>query len=1087
MLKKSLLLLSCFTLLTSPFTLSAAAATVQVPRTADLGCYSQLNVQIPCAGTGQDADIMAGATWPTPRVTDNNNGTVTDNLTGLIWLKNAKCTDTVGGIAGVGVTWPNALRWSNALADGACGLTDGSLSGEWRLPNVNEIDNLLNHTSGPTNFIYHSFSNVVSFTSGAYWTSTTYAPYPSCAWIVDSGSALNYRLKTITGMTNIWPVRDGKTAATVTIPATGQTGCWDGNGAAIDCTGTGQDGDKKKGAAWPIPRFSDNGDQTVTDNLTGLMWTKDAELAGGNNGWQQSFDYVAAMNSANSGAGSMGYNDWRLPNRLELRSLLNRQESNVATWLNTPTGPFSIQSSDYGSWFAQSSNIYNSSWLVNFRDGRSPYLAKLNTLGQHVWPVRGGQVGNSVIAVSPALKNFGSVATNTGSDVQVFIISNSGLRDLAVSSIAVTGGDSSMFIVTPGDSTGGTCGATPSLAPAASCTVTVSFTPTSVGAKVTTMRIVSDGLASSKDVALSGTGVQPTFTVGVSVIGGNGNISCESPVNQGESSICTIQPASNYHLTSLTDNGMDKMASVSANRYTITNVTTNHAIAGQFALNLSANAGADQTVTCAGPSGVQVTLDGSASAGVADYSWNGPFGTATGVNPTVVMPWGSHAVTLTVADAAGHTATDTVVINVTDTAQPLVNAIYDGTRGENSWFVSNVSFNLAATDSCSGIKEIHYLLDNVESVVTGTAAAFIITGDGSHTVTYWAVDNAGNVGVPPAVPSLVKISTVAPAVSAAVVGGAPVNTATDVYYTSCLNVTFQTQAGVAGGITEYSLDNGTTWLHYTGAFPLCASTNVTYRSTNEAGLKTFGAITVNIDMTPPVISALVSPEANLDGWHKGAVTVNYTCSDSGSGITSCSAPITVNGNLAGEVITGEAVDMAGNRATASVTVKIDKTAPVITITGVTNGATYNLGLVPEAAFSAYDALSGIAMNNVITTGTPDASGCGTFTYTATATDKAGNTASAAVTYVIKATTQGTITLITSLVDMGVIPSHTSVTLLDTLARASTDYASSLVLGFNMMNVFQNQVNSAFNSNKIDETTKTLLLNAANNIIANQGQ
>ena len=67
-------------------------------------------------------------------------------------------------------------------------------------------------------------------------------------------------------------------AATVQLPKTGQTTCYGGTSGAtvIPCTGTGQDGELQTGLAWPNPRFTDNGDQSVTDNLTGLIWTKDA-------------------------------------------------------------------------------------------------------------------------------------------------------------------------------------------------------------------------------------------------------------------------------------------------------------------------------------------------------------------------------------------------------------------------------------------------------------------------------------------------------------------------------------------------------------------------------------------------------------------------------------------------------------------------------------------------------------------------------------------------------------------------------------------------------------------------------------------
>jgi Protein of unknown function (DUF1566) len=103
-------------------------------------------------------------------------------------------------------------------------------------------------------------------------------------------------------------------AATTIVPQTGQTSCWDASGASISCPGTGQDGALRAGLAWPDPRFSDNGDLTVTDKLTGLVWNKDANPVGVKN-WQQSLDYIKSLNSQNY----HGKRDWRLPNINELR------------------------------------------------------------------------------------------------------------------------------------------------------------------------------------------------------------------------------------------------------------------------------------------------------------------------------------------------------------------------------------------------------------------------------------------------------------------------------------------------------------------------------------------------------------------------------------------------------------------------------------------------------------------------------------------------------------------------------------------------------------------------------------------------
>jgi hypothetical protein len=83
-----------------------------VLKTGQTACYDSAGVIPPsCTGTGQDGEFQAGATVPNPRFTDNNNGTVTDNLTGLTWPKDLDC---VGGNATP--TWASALAAANAMA-----------------------------------------------------------------------------------------------------------------------------------------------------------------------------------------------------------------------------------------------------------------------------------------------------------------------------------------------------------------------------------------------------------------------------------------------------------------------------------------------------------------------------------------------------------------------------------------------------------------------------------------------------------------------------------------------------------------------------------------------------------------------------------------------------------------------------------------------------------------------------------------------------------------------------------------------------------------------------------------------------------
>jgi hypothetical protein len=67
-------------------------------------------------------------------------------------------------------------------------------------------------------------------------------------------------------------------AGSVQSPQTGQTVCYNSGGTPIECPGTGQDGNFRAGVAWPEPRLTENGDQAVTDNLTGLIWAKDGNV-----------------------------------------------------------------------------------------------------------------------------------------------------------------------------------------------------------------------------------------------------------------------------------------------------------------------------------------------------------------------------------------------------------------------------------------------------------------------------------------------------------------------------------------------------------------------------------------------------------------------------------------------------------------------------------------------------------------------------------------------------------------------------------------------------------------------------------------
>lgn len=116
---------------------------------------------------------------------------------------------------------------------------------------------------------------------------------------------------------------------------------------------------------------------------------------------------------------------------------------------------------------------------------------------------------------------------------------------------------------------------------------------------------------------------------------------------------------------------------------------------------------------------------------------------------------------------------------------------------------------------------------------------------------------------------------------------------------------------------------------------------------------------IGVDNGLPTISATVTPSPNAAGWNKTDPTVTFTCADSTSGIASCSEPIVVSSETAGQIVVGTAVDKAGNVATASATVKLDKTPPVLAVSSHANGGNSFASPIAVSGTVA-DVLSGLA-------------------------------------------------------------------------------------------------------------------------------
>ena len=162
-----------------------------------------------------------------------------------------------------------------------------------------------------------------------------------------------------------------------------------------------------------------------------------------------------------------------------------------------------------------------------------------------------------------------------------------------------------------------------------------------------------------------------------------------------------------------------------------------------------------------------------------------------------------------------------------------------------------------------------------------------------------------------------------------------------------------------------------------------------------------------VDSTPPAI-AIKTPADGVAYGLGDNVTVNYTCSDSGSGVQSCagtrpSGTQLDTGHLGSFTFQVAATDQAGNTATAATTYSVvDRTPPSIVITTPANGSTYTLGEIVTADYACADQPNGsglLSCNGDVTPGAfVDTSSVGSRTFTVSATDRAQNSASASSSY-----------------------------------------------------------------------------------------
>lgn len=169
--------------------ISYAAPPAPIPQTGQTTIYA----------AGDDGAIRDGVAWSNSRYVNNANGTVSDQLTGLMWSSSANAP-------GPTVCGPTAVKsWPDALTYAACLNTNSYLGhADWRVPTVRELGSLIDISRfSPALTANHPFSSVQH---GKYWSSTTTTTVSTSAWGVnmDSGELISLPKA---GSGYVWPVR----------------------------------------------------------------------------------------------------------------------------------------------------------------------------------------------------------------------------------------------------------------------------------------------------------------------------------------------------------------------------------------------------------------------------------------------------------------------------------------------------------------------------------------------------------------------------------------------------------------------------------------------------------------------------------------------------------------------------------------------------------------------------------------------------------------------------------------------------------------------------------------------------------------
>jgi hypothetical protein len=425
-------------------------------------------------------------------------------------------------------------------------------------------------------------------------------------------------------------------------------------------------------------------------------------------------------------------------------------------------------------------------------------------------------------------------------------------------------------------------------------------------------------------------------------------------------------------------------------------VDTNVTASFNEAMNASTIAdasGASTTFT------LKKTSDSSAVA--ASVSYNAADNKAT-LNPTNDLAYSTEytaTVTTGVQDSAGNSLASNQSWTFTTVAPPCTNPadpVFQNTTpdGDNGWFTSTPT--VSATSSTSGA------VVKYSNAADGTYSTTAPTLNEGETTVYAKAFSSTGTCSSAAVSHTYKVDTIDPEVN-------PTSVVNSVWRNTDLSQAF-TASDNGSGLAN-TADANFTLTASAESLDANTPTVVSKTVSDLAGNSTTRSVSAKIDKTNPVISG---QNVNDTTWRNTDLSQSFTASDALSGLANtadANFTLTTSGespNATTPVTASKTVsDNATNSATRTISALVDKTAPNVQVTGVSNGGTYITGNVPTPGCDTTDGLSDVKTDATVSV-TGGTGGFGNLTATCSgAEDNAGNTKPpVSVTYSVKAAFNG---------------------------------------------------------------------------------